>query len=143
MERKIIIEFFTGEKPLEKTQDTQASFTVETLIIESCKYLNIGPCARHLFGLWCPLDGLWLPPSMKIHLSNNKTWLLHLKIRFKVPSVRRLVVSNKCFDFYLIYYINYFLIYFYDWFYFPFFLLQGVGITLICLHSVLAVMLLF
>lgn len=99
MESKIIIEFFTGEKPLEKTQDTQTSFTVETLVIESCKYLNIGPRARHLFGLWCPLDNLWLPPSMKIHLSNNKTWLLHLKIRFKVPSVKRLVVSNKYFDF--------------------------------------------
>ena len=93
MDSKIIIEFYTGEKPLEF--NAQTCYTVENIVIESCKYLNIGPFARHLFGLWCPSDGLWLPPNMKIHLSNSKNRLLHLKIRFKVPTVKRLVVSKK------------------------------------------------
>lgn len=91
MENKIIVEFFTGEKPLEFT--SEASYIVENIVIQCCKYLNIGPLARHLFGLWCLSNGLWLPPSMKIHLSNNnKTWTFRLKVRFKVPSIKRLVV---------------------------------------------------
>lgn len=92
MENKIVVEFFTGEKPL--IFNSENCYIVENIIIESCKHLNIGPVARHLFGLWCQSDGLWLPPSMKINILNDKTWTVRLKLRFKVPSIKRLVVSN-------------------------------------------------
>lgn len=92
MESKIIVEFFTVQKPL--VFNTEKYYVVENIVIESCKHLNISPIARHLFGLWCQSDGLWLPPSRKIQLLKDKTWTVRLKIRFKVPSIKRLIVSK-------------------------------------------------
>lgn len=103
MEGKIIVEFFNIEKPL--VFNTEKCYVVENIIIESCKYLNISPIARHLFGLWCQSDGLWLPASMNVKLKNGKTWTVRLKIRFKVPNIKRLVVSIEQYEFQLIIYM--------------------------------------
>lgn len=91
MDNKITVEFCTPEKPLFFC--TENFYVVEKLTIESCKYLNIGPLARHLFGLWSQADGLWLPPSMKLYLTNGKNWTLSLKVRFRTPNIKRLIVS--------------------------------------------------
>lgn len=100
MESQITVEFCTSEKSLVFNSDN--FYVVEKIIIESCKYLHIGPLARHLFGLWSQSDGLWLPPSMKLYLSNGKKWTLYLKLRFRTPNIKRLIerTDARTFNYY-------------------------------------------
>lgn len=87
----VIVEFYSGKEPLTFTGDS--SLVAENLIIESCKYLKIGPVARPLFSLWNPSDSLWFPLNKEFEVRNGTTWNLHLRLRFKAPSIKCLIVS--------------------------------------------------
>ncbi|XP_026815515.1 tyrosine-protein kinase hopscotch [Rhopalosiphum maidis] len=67
--------------------------TVEDVIIETSKLLNIGPVARHLFGLRVLSvtdDNLWLSPSLFILYAKNEHHVYEYKLRYKMPDVKRL-----------------------------------------------------
>ncbi|XP_054715541.1 tyrosine-protein kinase JAK2-like [Uloborus diversus] len=89
MEGKLIVEFCTGEKPF--ILSDQKSYLVEDVIIEACKYLKIQPISRHLFGLWSPGNLLWYAPSKRIELPCEKNLTFQLRLRFRTPSIKRLI----------------------------------------------------
>ncbi|GFT60177.1 tyrosine-protein kinase, partial [Nephila pilipes] len=85
MSRFIRIEFYSGKEPLECSQNN--SYLVEDLVVKSCKYLKIGPVARHLFSLWDPSESLWYPANKELNRQNGRSWNLFLRVRFKPPSI--------------------------------------------------------
>jgi len=72
--------------------------TVEDVIIEVSKLLNIGPIARHLFGLRVLSvmdDNLWLSPSLFILYAKNEHHVYEYKLRYKMPDVKRLKSTDR------------------------------------------------
>ncbi|GFY60177.1 tyrosine-protein kinase hopscotch [Trichonephila inaurata madagascariensis] len=81
----IRIEFYSGKDPLEYTGNN--AFVVENLVVEACKYLRIGPVARHLFSLWNPAESLWYPLNKELNIQYGRVWNLYLRVRFKTPNI--------------------------------------------------------
>jgi len=72
--------------------------TVEDVIIETSKLLNIGPIARHLFGLRVLSvtdDNLWLSPSLFILYAKNEHHVYEYKLRYKMPDVKQLKSTDR------------------------------------------------
>lgn len=72
--------------------------TVEDVIIETSKLLNIGPIARHLFGLRVVSitdDNLWLSSSLFILYAKNEHHVYEYKLRYKMPDVKRLKSTDR------------------------------------------------
>lgn len=72
--------------------------TVEDVIIETSKLLNIGPIARHLFGLRVVSvtdDNLWLSSSLFILYAKNEHHVYEYKLRYKMPDVKRLKCTDR------------------------------------------------
>lgn len=78
--------------------------TVEDVIIEASKLLNIGPVARHLFGLRVMSitnDHLWLSPSLFILYAKSEHHVYEYKLRYKMPDVKRLKsIDRHAYNFY-------------------------------------------
>ncbi|KAG8180450.1 hypothetical protein JTE90_022795 [Oedothorax gibbosus] len=89
----VTVEFYSGKESL--TFNGEDSLVAEDLIIESCKYLKIGPVARPLFSLWNPSDSLWFPLNKEFEIKNGQQWYLHLRLRFKAPSVKDLIEKTN------------------------------------------------
>ncbi|CAL1263363.1 unnamed protein product [Larinioides sclopetarius] len=84
----IRINFYTGNEPLDFSGN--ASYLAEDLVIESCKYLYIGPVARHLFGLWNFSESLWFPSNKEVKVLNGDIKNFYLRLRFRTPSITSL-----------------------------------------------------
>ncbi|XP_015930975.1 tyrosine-protein kinase JAK2 [Parasteatoda tepidariorum] len=99
MEAVVNIEFYTQEKPM--VFQGEDCYVVEDLIIESCKYLGIGPLPRHLFGLYSPLYKIWFPLCSELR-DIGKTWDLCLRLRYRLPSTKRLIEKGdaRTFNYY-------------------------------------------
>lgn len=71
--------------------------TVEDVIIKTSELLNIGPVARHLFGLRVLTttdDNLWLSPSFFI-LYAKSDHVYEYKLRYKMTDVKRLKSTDR------------------------------------------------
>ncbi|KAF8794893.1 Tyrosine-protein kinase JAK2 like protein [Argiope bruennichi] len=84
----IRINFYTGNEPLDFFGNS--SYIAEDLVIESCKYLHIGPVARHLFGLWSFSQSLWFPPSKELKVPDEDILNFYLRLRFRTPNITSL-----------------------------------------------------
>lgn len=89
----IRINFYTGNEPLDFSGN--ASYIAEDLVIASCKYLHIGPVARHLFGLWSFNQSLWFPPNKEFLVPDGEILNFYLRLRFRTPNITSLRVSVR------------------------------------------------
>lgn len=93
MDSSISIKVHTALRPAPYEVPVTINTTVEDVIIETSKILNIGPVARHLFGLRVLNsvdDNTWLSPSLFILYAENEHHLYEYKLRYKMPDVKRL-----------------------------------------------------
>ncbi|KAF7995940.1 hypothetical protein HCN44_007047 [Aphidius gifuensis] len=73
--------------------------TAEDLCIKICKYLEIGPVARHLFALCNKSTKNWLPSNEEI--KKNDKIKYEFRLRFKPSTIERLKkIDIKAYDYY-------------------------------------------
>lgn len=104
MDSSISIKVHTALQTVPYDVPVTINTTVEDVIIETSKLLNIGPVARHLFGLRVLSamdDNLWLSPSLFILYAKNEHHLYEYKLRYKMPDVKRLKsIDRYAYNFY-------------------------------------------
>lgn len=94
MDSSISIKVHTAVQSTPHEIPVTINTTVEDVIIDTSKLLNIGPVARHLFGLRSLSDpsddNLWLSPSLFILYAKNENHVYEYKLRYKMPDIKRL-----------------------------------------------------
>lgn len=97
MDSSISIKVHTAVQATPHEMPVTINTTVEDVIIETSKLLNIGPVARHLFGLriLSTDDNLWLSPSLFILYSKSEHHVYEYKLRYKMPDVKRLKTTDR------------------------------------------------
>lgn len=98
MDSSITIKVHTAVQATPYEIPVTINTTVEDVIIETSKLLNIGPVARHLFGLRALSitdDNTYLSPSLFILYAKNEHHVYEYRLRYKMPDVKRLKSTDR------------------------------------------------
>lgn len=98
MDSSITIKVHTAVQATPYEIPVTINTTVEDVIIETSKLLNIGPVARHLFGLRTLSitdDNTYLSPSLFILYAKNEHHVYEYRLRYKMPDVKRLKSTDR------------------------------------------------